>query len=118
MVTNTINKKLTANQAWCLSECLAAYAMHAPDEPIFEFGYNPDTKFAYIALHNGVQIIKSHNTRVQYIATQVYNQMDIGERKFESYDEAEEMYRFNEIRPDMANYEFNGIGLSTANYEY
>lgn len=114
MVTNTISKSLTGNQAWCISECFAAYAMHSPDEPIFEFGYNKHTKFAYIALHNGVQIIKSHNTRVQYIATK----MDEGEIKFESYDEAEEIYSRNEMRPDMENYEFNGIGLSTLNYEY
>jgi hypothetical protein len=114
MVANTINKKLTTNQAWCLSECFSAYAMHAPDEPIFEFGYNPDTKFAYIALHNGIQIIKSHKTRVQYIATK----MDEGEIKFDSYDEAEEIYGRNGMRPDMENYEFNGIGLSTMNYEY
>ena len=114
MVTNTINKRLTANQAWCLSECFAAYAMHAPDEPIFEFGYNQDTKFAYIALHSGIQIVKSHNTRVQYIATK----MDEGEIKFESYDEAEEVYSLHEMRPDMDNYAFNGIGLSAMNYEY
>ncbi len=114
MVANTISKKLTANQAYCLSECFAAYALHSPDELIFEFGYNKDTKYAYIALMNGVQIVKSHNTRVKYIITK----MDEGEITYESYDEAEQIYKIDENRPDMENYEFNGIGLSMMNYEY
>jgi hypothetical protein len=44
--------------------------------------------------------------------------LDEGEIKFDSYDEAEEIYGRNGMRPDMENYEFNGIGLSTMNYEY
>ena len=114
MITNTINKKMTANQAYCLSECFAAYAMYCPNEPIYEFGYNLETKFAYIALKNGIQIIKSHNTWIQYLA--IDNEGN--EIKYGQYDKCQEFYSSYESKIDIETMEFNGTGLSMMNYEY
>ncbi len=69
-----------------LAKVWKAYYKNAAREEIMEVGFNQNSGYVYIALHNGISIASAFGQSVDYIVTN----MDDGEEYFlDSYSEAE-----------------------------